>query len=407
MPAAPDTRAADPLATSIRAHVEALCAAGDRHPGTQRNRDATAYVASQLELAGAEVEQLDFEVGDWRHGVAAIEVGGRVVSAHPGPFSAAADAHGTLLAVSTASGLDGLDARGCVLLLHGEIAAAQLTPRGYPWYSNPDDERIAHALEAAAPLAIVAATGLSSETTGAQSPFPLIEEVGFGVPTAYLDEETGEWLDQQVGKSAYVRIESQVVPSSGTQVIGRKAGEQGGRILVAAHVDTKPDTPGALDNAAGVATLLAVAQLLGDTPTRFSVEYLPFNGEDHVASPGEVAYLDAYPDLSDVRLMINIDDAGLVGGVTHCSEYGVDEATHELLATLMGDFDLVDSGPQWPASDHMIFAMRGVPALALTASDLAAVMGEISHTPRDTPDLVDELQLAQAARFIARLVGAL
>lgn len=400
-------QAADPLAASIRAHVEALCAAGDRHPGTQRNRDATAYVAAQLAGFGAQVEQLEFEVGDWRYGEAWIEVGGRAFSAFPGPFSVAAHGEGVLLAASSPTGLEGLDARGCVLLLHGEIAAAQLTPRGYPWYSNPDDERIAHALEAAAPLAIVAATGINPETTGAQSPFPLIEEVGFGVPTAFLDEPAGEWLCQQVGKIARVRIDSRVEPSTGVQVVGRTAGEQGGRILVGAHVDTKPDTPGALDNAAGVATLLAVAQMLRDTPTRFSVEYLPFNGEDHVASPGEVAYLETYPDLTDVRLMVNVDDAGLAGGVTEVSEYGLDDATRELMRTVMAEFDLVREGPQWPASDHMIFAMRGVPALALTASDLTRVMGEISHTPRDTPDLVDEVQLAQAARFIARFIEVL
>lgn len=407
MCAAQSAPAFDPLAASIREHVESLCADIDRHPGTQRNRDATEYVAAQLAEQGAAVERIEFEVGDWIFGTATIEVGGLVVPAHPGPFSLPAEGAGPLVAVSTAAGLDALDARGCVLLLHGEIAAAQLTPRGYPWYSNQGDEAIADALESAAPLAIIAATTINPETTGAMSPFPLIEEVGFGVPTAYVDEAAGIALGQQVGKIAHVRIESQVVPSTGTQVIGRSAGTEGGRILIAAHVDTKAETPGALDNAAGVATLLAVAQLLRDTPTRLSVEYLPFNGEDHVSSPGEVAYLEAHPDLSDIRLMINIDDAGLTGGVTHCSEYGLDDTTHALVSAVMADFDLVDSGPQWPASDHMIFAMRGIPALALTASDLQAVMGEISHTARDTPDLVDEVQLAQAARFIARIVEAL
>jgi aminopeptidase YwaD len=191
------------------------------------------------------------------------------------------------------------------------------------------------------------------------------------------------------------------------QLIGRLPGTEPGRIVIGAHVDTKPDTPGALDNAAGVATLLGVAQLLAGMALRHTVEFVPFNGEDHAASPGEVAYLSAYPDLSDVRLMMNIDDAGLLGGPTDCSAYGLDERAGALVAEIMDEFGSVTEGPQWPSSDHMIFAMRGVPALALTARDLGVVMSEISHTTADTPDRVDAQLLADAARFIAAVAEGL
>jgi aminopeptidase YwaD len=403
-----DDERPDSLAEAMRGHVEALCAlGGDRHPGTARNRAATDYVADALAASGLEVEALGFEVPEWRYGTASARVGERVIDAQPGPFSPPCEGSGRLVAASHRAELSNLDLSGAVLLLHGEIARKQLVPRHYPWYSDPDDAQLLDAIEAAAPLAVIAATGKSPETTGALSPFPLIEDVGFAVPSAYITESDGQVLLTHVGEPVSVQIDSSTSPSTGVQLIGRLPGTEPGRIVIGAHVDTKPDTPGALDNAAGVATLLGVAQLLAGMALRHTVEFVPFNGEDHAASPGEVAYLSAYPDLSDVRLMMNIDDAGLLGGPTDCSAYGLDERAGALVAEIMDEFGSVTEGPQWPSSDHMIFAMRGVPALALTARDLGVVMSEISHTTADTPDRVDAQLLADAARFIAAVAEGL
>jgi aminopeptidase YwaD len=396
------------LAASARSHVDALCGFGpDRHPGTQRNRAATDYVAEKMRTLGLGVEGLGFDVPEWRYGDASLHLGETRVVAHPGPFSPPADGVGLLVEVSSAEQLGELSARGAVLLLHGDIAKAQLTPREYPWYSDSAHAAILDALEALRPLAIVAATGKNPATTAGLSPFPLIDDPAFTVPSAYIAVEQGEQLRALAGERVSVRIDSHSVPSTGTQLIGRLAGSGLGRVIVGAHVDTKPDTPGALDNAAGVATMLAVAELLVGETLACTVEFVPFNGEDHAASPGEVAYLAACPDLSDVRLMVNVDDAGLLGGPSACSTYGLDDATAAIIEACMARADRVEAGPQWSASDHMIFAMRGVPAIALIARDVDTVMGEITHTPADTPDKVDAEVLADTACFIADVLGSL
>jgi aminopeptidase YwaD len=385
-----------------------LCALGpDRHPGTQRNRAATDYVAQQMRALGLAVEELTFDVPEWRYGDASLRIGPTHIAVHPGPFSSPADGAGSLLECSSAEQLGGLSARGAVLLLHGDIAKEQFTPREYPWYSDSAHAAILDALDALGPLAIVAATGKNPATTAGLSPFPLIDDPSFTVPSAYMTAEQGEQVRAHAGERVTVRIDSQTVPSTGTQLIGRLAGSGPGRVIVGAHVDTKPDTPGALDNAAGVATMLAVAELLAGQTLAYAVEFVPFNGEDHAASPGEVAYLAAYPDLSDVRLMVNVDDTGLLGGPSACSTYGLDEATSAVIEACMARADGVEAGSQWQASDHMIFAMRGVPAIALIARDVDTVMGEITHTPADTPDKVDAEVLAQAARFLADVIVSL
>jgi aminopeptidase YwaD len=396
------------LATSARSHVDALCGFGpDRHPGTQRNRAATDYVAEQMRTLGLGVEELGFDVPEWRYGDASLHLGETRITAHPGPFSPPADGAGPLVEASSAEQLGELSAQGAVLLLRGEIAKAQLTPREYPWYSDSAHAAILDVLEALGPLAIVAATGKNPATTAGLSPFPLIDDPAFTVPSAYITAEQGEHLRAQAGERVTVRIDSHTVPSTGTQVIGRLAGSGLGRVIVGAHVDTKPDTPGALDNAAGVATMLAVAEILAGETLAYAVEFVPFNGEDHASSPGEVVYLAAYPDLSDVRLMANVDDTGLLGGPSACSTYGLDDATAAIVEACMARVDGVEAGPQWPASDHMIFAMRGVPAIALIARDVDTVMGEITHTPADTPDKVDAEVLADTACFIADVLRSL
>lgn len=395
---------ADRLAESIQADVERLCVHGGRDLGTDANRLATEYVTERMRAVGLDTKVLEFEVPEWRWGPSNVAAADLSLELHAGPFSAALDGEGPLAVVRRPDDIGRVDSPGAVLLLCDEIAATQFTPRGYPFYSDPDHAGILDALEAARPRAIVAAT-TKSAMTGAMSPFPLIEEVGFGVPSSYMTAQDGARLAEKAGQTVSVHIDSEVRPSTSEQPIGRRAGTRDGRIIISAHIDSKPETPGAIDNAAGVAVMLAVAELLGGEEVALSVEYLPFNGEDHVLAPGEMAWLGANDDLSDVRLAINIDATGLLGGPSAYSLYGVDDSTTELVQQLAQSSTAVVEGPQWPASDHMIFAMRGVPAVALTSEDFSSASGDYSHTPADTPAILDYAVLADTARFVAKLIA--
>jgi Zn-dependent M28 family amino/carboxypeptidase len=52
----------------------------------------------------------------------------------------------------------------------------------------------------------------------------------------------------------------------------------------------------------------------------------------------------------------------------------------------------------------MIFAMRGTPAVAVTSSDFQTASRGYSHTPADTPDILDYELLEHSAYFIADLI---
>ncbi len=67
-----------------------------------------------------------------------------------------------------------------------------------------------------------------------------------------------------------------------TNVVARKAGASPNRprVLVGAHFDTVPDTPGADDNASGVAAMLETARALTQLELDATVEFVGFNLEE-------------------------------------------------------------------------------------------------------------------------------
>src|SRR3989442_7913833 len=54
-------------------------------------------------------------------------------------------------------------------------------------------------------------------------------------------------------------------------------------LVVGAHLDEVPDTPGANDNASGVAVMLELARLAAAQPTRMPLVFVAFGGEERRA----------------------------------------------------------------------------------------------------------------------------
>ena len=226
-------------------------------------------------------------------------------------------------------------------------------------------------------------------------------EVELVTPTGNLTEPDGAAVLAALAggprEPATLDLPGRRWPSSARNVVARR-GDQSDRFTVVAHIDTKPGTPGAIDNATGVVVLCRVAELLAGSDA--AVELLAVNGEDYYAASGELDYL-ASVDLAGVRLAINIDGAGLRGGRTAWSGYGLPPDMD--VSALTGSPGLV-AGPTWPQSDHMVFAAAGRPAIALTSTDFSTVMQDVAHSPGDRPELVDLDLLEQAAQAIAALI---
>lgn len=401
----------DHLAAEIDGYLRELCVAlPHRHVGSAFNQQATAFFRQRLDEFGFVTECPSFSCIDWRSGPVRLECAGQAFAVQVSPYAPACEVRAPLLAAGTVEELAALDSRGKMLLLHGELTREQLMPKNFVFYNPAEHQRIIGLLEAQQPAAIIAATGRNPELAGGWYPFPLIEDGDFDIPSVYMTDVEGAKLLASAGKVIELVYESERIPSTGCNVVARK-GNGTKRIVVTAHIDSKPTTPGALDNASGVATLLGLGSLLRDYAGPVEIEILTLNGEDYYAASGHMRYLaDNQDRWENIVVAINLDGAGYREGKSAWSRYNcpfaVEAAFHDIVA---GRDELIE-GSAWYQSDHSMFIQQGVPAIAITSEHLMFLSTEITHTARDTIELVDSGKLAANARalneLVQRLVGA-
>jgi poly-gamma-glutamate synthesis protein (capsule biosynthesis protein) len=168
-------------------------------------------------------------------------------------------------------------------------------------------------------------------------------------------------------------------------------------LILGAHVDTKPTTPGASDNASGVALLLELARVLAKTLTPHQIVFIAFGAEEiidgnpdhhHYGSRRFVRHIRAtlYPPSALSQLtMISLDMIG-VGTRLHISSIGrpcsvrLGRALHRL-ARQQKIPVTAEHGINW--SDHEPFENANIPAVWLHWEQ-----NPNYHAPGDTPDKI-------------------
>lgn len=254
-------------------------------------------------------------------------------------------------------------------------------------------------------------------------------------------EEVRALLEEQL-TAAGLSVERRPFEISGIRGVNLVAsGPDGGRILVGAHYDTVGSSPGADDNASGVAVLLEVARVLGPS---VPVTYVLFDAEEpHEASVGRddrnfafgsQAFVDATTaDRWDLALVIesvgySCDTPGcqaIPSGVPESfprdgraiywavnrsdRDWGSDLATYRLASEDHPSYAVSFPGQGLGArqsrfSDHTPFWDIGVDAILLT--DTALLRNPNYHRMTDTPETLDASMLADAARGTVAAVGA-
>jgi len=379
---------------------------GERPPGSPGNVQAVDYVAHMFELLGWKVEKDAFDCIDWEHGPVHLQAGGRTFSARVSPYSLGCEVTARLVVVSTMEELQAADARGRILLITGELAREQIMPKKFVFYNPEAHRQFIALLEEVNPLAIICATGPGTGLSSGLDPFPVFEDGDFHIPSVYMKEKEALDLIPCQNQEVTLAFESRRIPATGHNLVARKNGSGRGRIIICAHIDTKKNTPGALDNATGVAVLLALAEELQQTALGHDLEIIAFNGEDYYAVPGQMLYLEQHPEgFQDVKLVINIDGAGHRNSRTALSFYNLPENRVSEIMENAGAFPTLINGEEWYEGDHSIFLQQGVPCMAVTSSNVREEVMIISHTPQDTLDQVDTHLLEDLVAFLKQVIS--
>ena len=399
----------DELSRLAADYLKTLCLEiPNRSVGAPGNKLATRFFREVMEENGLAVESQPFDCIDLRSGEIHLQAGGQDFKAHISPYSLGCDVTAPLFAASTIEELEALDARGKLLLLHGEIAREQIMPRNFAFYNPGEHQRVYRTLDAVGPAAIISAAGRNSDLTAALYPYPMFEDGDFDIPSCFIKDVEGEGLLAFVGKKARLYMDAERIPEKAENIISHAGTNPQGKIVITAHIDAKVGTPGALDDGGGTVVLMLLAHLLRSYSGERMIEIASLNGEDYWSAGGQMEYIRRNADTWDqMRLLINIDGAGYRGFPTGISYYECPEDLTAAAKKAQADFPSITDMDPWFMGDHMIFVQNGVPAAALTTANFVEVWKQIAHTEKDSIDIVDPALLVEAACFIRAWIEVL
>ena len=222
-------------------------------------------------------------------------------------------------------------------------------------------------------------------------------------------------------------------------VIARFGPDEGERIVIGAHYDTNVGTPGADDNASGVAGLVELAYLLGTSPitdnielVAYTLEELPFFATNQMGSAIHAEELSAQD--TKVKLMISLEMIGYFTDEENSQTFpipllkliypnkgnyivvvsGIDqrEITKRVKVSMRGATDLPVHSINAPSfvagidfSDHRNYWKNGYKAIMVT--DTAFYRNTAYHEKNDTAHRLDYGRMAKVVVGIYEVIKEL
>jgi len=396
------------LLLKARSYLNIFCTEiAERCVGSPGNIEATDFFEETMTSLNWETVTSEFPAMDWEDNGASLRAGEKEFDVFASPYSKGCNVTAQLVSAGSISELETLQAEGKVILLHGEIAREQLMPKNFVFYNPESHQKTVSLLENSGAKAIICATGRNAALAGGVYPFPLIEDGDFDIPSVYMTGEEGGGLIPLVGNIITLESKARRIPSKGYNVKASKGEDGRERIVVTAHIDAKKGTPGAIDNATGIAILLLLAELLMDYEGERQVEIVAFNGEDYYAVPGQMMYIMENQDnFENIVLNINIDGAGYKEGPSAFSLFDLPAELERKTRMVIEQSPGICEGIPWVQGDHSIFVQYGRPAIAVSSEWFVNNVDsqDITHTPKDNLEIVDPSKLSDIARALDTLI---
>ncbi|MGE0521284.1 MAG: M20/M25/M40 family metallo-hydrolase [Candidatus Binatia bacterium] len=269
----------------------------------------------------------------------------------------------------------------------------------------------------------------------------LASEIGERNQAHYVGlERARAYIAQQLEAAGYV-VRHQPYVYGGRTFHNAEAvtAEPGGgaSVVIGAHYDSAEGSPGANDNASGVAALIELARLLRDKPVKTPIRFVAFaNEEAPYFSTGEgmgsAEYVKRFPHAAErIRFMLSLETIGWYSDEPGSQRYpaGVglfypdrgnfigfvaNPASRGLLRQLIGEFRRVATIPSEGAalpefipgiawSDHRSFWRAGIPAVMVT--DTALFRDPAYHTAADTAERLDYEKMVRVVDGLAHAVS--
>ena len=371
---------------------------GSRTIGSSGNQAAEKYIESVFRSHDIDVEFQEFSCPDWAEVETRLEVSGEDLEALANTFSPSAEIIAPTIPAGTLAELEAAEIAGRIPVFYGALAQAEIAAKG-AIYVSERDRRIIQLLEDRG------AVGVITVNPTLHGRWRLMEDFDLDFPSVTVSARSGLKLLQRAGEMVNMKIVTRRSPSRSANVIARVAGELPVKIVLCAHYDTKVDTPGAYDNAAGVASILTLADCLSDAipHPRHTFEWVAFSGEE-IYGLGEMEYARRIGDgFNKIAAAINFDGIGPLVASNSIATFSASKQFSDMVDRMIACYPGVIRVDPWPASDHYIFYSNGVPSIALSSIGIR----DIYHTPMDTIDWLNPGKLAEAVNLALDIVTEL
>ena len=215
---------------------------------------------------------------------------------------------------------------------------------------------------------------------------------GVSLPAVAVSDALGDTL--KAGDTVTLDIGARLSPHTSYNVVGTVPGSgDGGPIFVTAHYDSWDTSESAFDNGLGVAGLVLLARQMAQLQPRRDVVFLAMAAEEQGVKGAQAWVAQNEDRARSGVLVLNLDVMWSAEGTYWVNADASRHMTRALeLATAEG-LEPRDGGAPSPASDHLAFQGRGVPAFWATRQP-----DRHYHTTHDRLEFLDLEQAAAALR---------
>ncbi len=200
-----------------------------------------------------------------------------------------------------------------------------------------------------------------------------------------------------------IQADVTILQSESFNIVGEIPGQEPGVILLSAHYDSAPYSPGAADNAGGTAILLELARILADTTPRWTLRFVAC-GSEECALQGARQYCQTHSSsLDEIKLNLNFDVQGARIGNLALGVIGEKRLVTSVDRTINQWNPEIRLAPT--GGDNRIFAYYGIPAVHWWFGGGMNFL--LNHTPQDRIENISPKSLEFVGQASETFVNAL
>ncbi len=190
-------------------------------------------------------------------------------------------------------------------------------------------------------------------------------------------------------------------------IVATLPGKDNYTIIVGAHIDAVPTSPGADDDGSGVAVVMAMARVLSHYHFVHTLKFIIYTGEEE-GTYGSYNYaMHAYEEGEKIIAVFNLDMVGYAEtekGGKYIRIFETERGKH-LTDFVMGIaekyYDMINLNvervPNYPGSDHQAYIDYGYDAIFIAHYDGYPY----GHSPEDSIDKINFTYAAKVAKLFA------